>query len=324
MMKNNSFTEIAEKLRDAETVLIFTHVLMDGDAIGSSGALCEALRNEGKESYILIEDKIPDNLMFLDRGFCTDDLDIISDPDVCVCLDAGDTGRFPKRAARFATGKTSICIDHHMTSEPFCELNRIEPGAAATAELVYLTLKEGGFRITSTIAESIFAGITTDTGNFQYTNTTKRCHEIMTELFDCGLDCNKVSIGLYENEKPEKMRLTAKILDEVRFYGGGQIAMSYVSQKMLEETGCTMEDSEGIVDQLRAVRGVQIAVIMKENEADKIKATLRSKERGDVSRIAVSHGGGGHEHAAGCTIRSGLAEALAVIKEDALSELGYK
>ncbi|MGI6204758.1 MAG: DHH family phosphoesterase [Anaerovoracaceae bacterium] len=323
-MENNSFTEIAEKLKEAESVLIFTHILMDGDAIGSSGALCEALRGAGKEAHVLIEDKIPDNLEFLDRGYCTYDQDIIKDPDICICLDVGDTGRFPERAGKFSTGGLKICIDHHMTSDPFCDLNYIDPAAAATSELMYLMLKEGGFEITKPVAESIFAGITTDTGNFQYSNTTKRCHEIAAELYDRGLDSNKISIQIYENEKPQKLHLKSKIFGAVEFLAGGQLAVSYVSQEMLRETGCTMEDSEGIIDDLRAVRGVQIAIIMKENAPRKIKATMRSKEKGDVSRIASIHGGGGHVRAAGCTIEDTLENALKVIKEDALSELGYE
>lgn len=324
MKKNDDIEVIAKKLAEAESVLIFPHIVMDGDALGSGAALCEALRNSGKTAHILIEDKIPDNLAFLDRGFCTTDVDVIKDPDVCICIDCGDTGRFPKRAEKFMTGKTLICVDHHATSEPFCDYNHIEPGSAATAELIYLLLRAADAEITKEIAESIFAGITTDTGDFQYSNTTKRTHEIVSALYDCGMDFSKVSIELYENENPKKMKLQNMIVGSTEFFADGQLAMACVTQKMLKECECTMEESEGTVSMLRSVRGVQIAIILKENAKKSIKATLRSKSVGDVSAIAVKHGGGGHVRAAGCTINDTLEQAKEAIREDALEELGYK
>jgi Exopolyphosphatase-related proteins len=322
-MENNTFSEIAEKLLEADTVLIVTHVLMDGDALGSSAALCEALRNEGKTAYILLEDKIPDDMQFLDRGFCTYDQDIIEEPDVCICLDAGDTGRFAGRADKFRTGKTLICVDHHATTDPFCDLNHIDPHEAATAEMVYKLLRAGNMKITREIAGSIFAGITTDTGNFQYANTTKQSHEITAALYDAGMDFRSVSIELYECVKPEKIKLQTMIMGATEFYADGKLAVSYVSQKMLKECGCRMEDSEGTVGNLRSVKGVEIAIILKENRNDLIKATMRSKTYADVAAIAMKHDGGGHTKAAGCTIHDTLDNAEKIIREDALEELGY-
>ncbi|MCI2061983.1 MAG: bifunctional oligoribonuclease/PAP phosphatase NrnA [Eubacteriaceae bacterium] len=323
-MENNTFSEIADKLLAADTVLIFTHVLMDGDALGSSAALCEALRNEGKTAYVLLEDKIPDDMQFLDRGFCTYDQDIIAEPDVCICLDAGDTGRFEKRADKFRTGKTLICVDHHATSEPFCDLNHIDPGEAATAEMVYKLLRAGNMEITGEIAGSIFAGITTDTGNFQYSNTTKQSHEITAALYDAGMDFRGVSIELYECIKPEKIRLQAMIMEAAEFYADGKLVISRVSQDMLKACSCRMEDSEGTVGNLRSIKGVEVAVILKENYNDLIKATMRSKSSADVAAIAAKHEGGGHIRAAGCTIHDTLENAEKIIREDALEELGYK
>ncbi|MGN0713713.1 MAG: bifunctional oligoribonuclease/PAP phosphatase NrnA, partial [Anaerovoracaceae bacterium] len=121
MKENNTFREIGEKLLAADSVLVYPHVNMDGDALGSAVAVCRTLRNLGKTCWILIEDDIPRNLQFLDRGYCTCDQNVVSVPDVSLCLDCGDISRFLKRKDKFLEGKVSICIDHHRTTVPFCQ-----------------------------------------------------------------------------------------------------------------------------------------------------------------------------------------------------------
>ena len=140
-MKNNTFSEIAEQLLEADTIAIFPHIMMDGDAMGSAAALCHALRLMGKDSAILIEDKIPDYLMFLDNGMCTKDIDEYQGADVALCIDCGELNRFPNRSGVFMSGKVKICIDHHPTSPGIGDFNHIDGTAAATGELVFSLLK---------------------------------------------------------------------------------------------------------------------------------------------------------------------------------------
>ena len=142
MKDNNTFREIGEKLLEADSVLVYPHVNMDGDALGSAVAVCRTLRNLGKTCWILIEDDIPRNLQFLDRGYCTCDQNVVSAPDVSLCLDCGDVSRFLKRKDKFREGKVNICIDHHRTTVPFCQYNYVDPDAAATGQLVYYLLQE--------------------------------------------------------------------------------------------------------------------------------------------------------------------------------------
>ena len=196
-MRNDPLANIAQELQEADSVLIFPHILMDGDAMGSAAALCKALRGMGKDAYIVIEDKIPDYLMFLDRGYTVDIEHIgaadIGDIDVSICVDCGEKTRFPKRAELFYHGETKICIDHHVSSVGIGDYNYIDPEAAATGEIIFDLLVELGVDIDQEMAESLFAAITTDTGNFQYSNTTAHTHEIVIALYDCGLNSNKVS-----------------------------------------------------------------------------------------------------------------------------------
>ncbi|MEG0156546.1 MAG: DHH family phosphoesterase, partial [Anaerovoracaceae bacterium] len=175
--RNNSLAEIGRALIKAETVLIFPHILMDGDALGSSVALCRALRNSGKNCHVLIEDRVPGYISFLDKGYCTDDQAVLQEPaDVCICVDCGEESRFPGRVQVYREGKTKICIDHHPTSMGIGDLNYIEQGAAATGELIYALLEEMNIELDKEIAEAIYTTIMTDTGNFRYSNTRKRSH----------------------------------------------------------------------------------------------------------------------------------------------------
>ena len=315
-MKNNSFNQIGNELMKAESVLIYPHVNMDGDALGSAAAMCRALRKLGKECWILIEDNIPRNLQFMNRGYCTDNKDIIAEPDISLCLDCGDIGRFLMRKDKFMEGRTSICIDHHSTTEPFCDFNYIDPKAAATGELVYLLLKEMGVEGDKEMGEAIFAAITTDTGNYQYSNTTRQSHLITAELYDWGVDMSSASVEIYDNVRMEKILIKSKSMNTLELLCDGQVAMSYVDQKMLAETGASMDETEGIVEQLRSIEGVEIAIFAKEFDENTVKLSMRAKSWGNVAEIAQRLGGGGHIKAAGATVKLPLEEALAVIREE--------
>ena len=315
-MENNTFHEIAEQLMAADSVLIYPHVNMDGDALGSAVAACRGLRHLGKRCYILIEDEIPRNLKFLDDGYCTMDQSCILSPDVSFCMDCGDVTRFPKRKEKFAEGKVTVCIDHHRTTRPFCDFNYIDPDAAATGELIYQLLLALGTPHDRETANALFAAISTDTGNFQYSNTTKESHRIVAELYDWGLEANKVSREIYDNVRLQRLLLHNRALQTLELLADGQAAVAWVDKKMLEETGAGMDESEGIVDQLRSIEGVEIAVFVKSERPEQTKVSLRAKSWGDVAVIAEKLGGGGHSKAAGCTLDMPLSEALPLIKKE--------
>ncbi len=315
MKQNNSMKEIGQQLAAANSILLFPHISIDGDALGSCAALCVALRDAGKEVYILTEEETPEYVAFLDQGYCTQDQEIISEPDVCMCVDCSETKRFPGRTETFFKGKTTICLDHHVTSEPFADYNYIDGSAAATCELVCKLLTVMELEITPEIAEAIYTGISTDTGNFQYSNTTKETHLIAAELMDAGIDHNKLTVQLYQNTKLERLRITCRVLDTMEIFADGKAALAYVSQAMLDEEGVVMEDAEGSIDLLRNIMGVEIAAILKEKEPGTVKASMRAKTTANVAEIAAKFGGGGHIKAAGCTFYTDLKTAWDQIKE---------
>lgn len=322
-MKNSKLKNIGNKLLEANKILLFTHVLMDGDTLGSSVALCKALRKEGKTAYILIEDTIPSYLTFLDMGYCTYDCNIIENPDICISIDCSDIERFIKRKEKFLEGKVSICLDHHKTNNFFADLNYINENASATGEIIYYLIKLMGIHIDVEMAEALYTAITTDTGNFQYTNTTQKTHLIAAKLFNIGIDLEKVSVELYQNIRLEKLKITTEVLNTLKILCNGKADIAFVTRKMLEETGATIDETEGIIETLRNISGVEISAFLKENHDKEIKVGLRAKTYGDVATIAMSFGGGGHKKAAGCTINASMDEAIELVAkaiEEHLSE----
>ena len=315
MISNASLGEIGNMLLEAESILIFPHVSPDGDAIGSCAALCRALRNEGKTALILIDEPVPEYLSFMDIEYCTEDMDAVADPDVCVCVDCSEESRFPQRAKKFNEGRLRICIDHHATSGSFGDYYYIDGEEAATAQIVYKLLKETGIEIDRKIAESIYTGIDTDTGSFRYSNTTAETHRIAAELFEKGIDHNSIIVDLYQSESYKRLRMESLILEKTELLADGKAAVSYVTQQMLDDEGAALEDCEGVVDKLRNIRGVELAAFLKE-KGEEIKVSMRAKSYGNVDSIAVKFGGGGHAKAAGCTLKMPMQEAMKTMKKE--------
>ena len=306
---------------NAERIYIFPHENPDGDAVGSTAALCSMLLDMGKEAVVLIDGELPGNLSFMDDDMFVIPNDDIEAPDVSVAVDCNEPSRFPKLGKIFLSADTSVSIDHHLLNETFCDLNYVDPGASAAGELIFALMKAMDHVPSKREAEYLFAAITTDTGNFQYSNTTKRTHEIVCELYDSGIDVSGISTALYENESPEKLALIGTAVEKMQFFDDGRIAMTRITQKMLEDTGAVMSDSEPVVARLRTVAGVEIALVFKEKEAGKTSVSMRSKSYADVHKVASSLGGGGHMRASGCTLDMDIDSAVSKVLEAASMEL---
>lgn len=321
MMKNDSLKIIGNKLEEAHSILLFPHVNGDGDAFGSCAALCHVLRRMGKECFVLLEDRIPETFEFLMDGMASWDPNVIADPDVCMCVDCGETKRFPKRAEKFLSGKTTICLDHHELSEFLCDYNYVEADAAAAGELVYLLLVAMEQPLDRESAEDLFVAITKDTGNFQYSSTSARTHEIAKALYETGADLNAVSIRINENESLGKIRLLGKALNTLELSDAGRFAMVCVTQAMIEECGAREDETDGIVETLRGIAGVEISAVLKETQAGTVRVSMRAKAQANVASVCAKFDGGGHAKAAGCTWHGTIEEAKEAVRREACAEL---
>ena len=315
MISNASLKKISELLHDADSILIFPHVNPDGDALGSSAALCRALRQKQKTAWVLLEEEIPAYIRFMDTEFCTENFDCIADPDICICIDCSEESRFPERIDKFRSGRLRLCIDHHVTSGSFGDYYYIDGSEAATAQIIYKLLLEMEAEIDRSIAESLYVGISSDTGSFQYSNTTFESHQIAAELLKTGFDHIAVTVSLYQNISRKKVQLEGRILDKMEIVADGKAAVSYVTGEMLRSVSALLDDAEGMVDLLRNIEGVELAAFLKEKE-DGIRVSMRAKSYGNVDQIARKFGGGGHAKAAGCTLRMSMQEAVAIMKRE--------
>lgn len=319
-MSNNSLRELGKALEKADRILLFPHEHIDGDAAGSAIALCRLLQKLGKDCQVRLNEELPDNLRFLDQGFCTVDSETVFPLDIAMSVDCSEPSRFPNQKEAFAEGREKITLDHHRIEPEGYDLSYVDPSAAASAELVYTLASEMDWPLDKAICECIFAGITTDTGNFQYSNTTRRTHEIVCALYDYGIRADEVSTNIYECVRPEKYKIRSEIIERMKFYCSGKFVISCVDQEMLRAAGAVMNDAEGSVAELRSINGVEIAALLKE-EKGRTYVSLRAKNNADVLEAAQKLGGGGHKKAAGASMDLPLKEAYEKVVQAVLEEL---
>ncbi|MCQ2547854.1 MAG: bifunctional oligoribonuclease/PAP phosphatase NrnA [Clostridia bacterium] len=319
-MVNNSLKEITQELLKAKTMLLYPHVNPDGDALGSCIALERALRQLGKEAYVLVEGKLPNNLQFLDDGYITEDQNILENPDISIAVDCSQDSRIKGRLDKFKEAKNSICIDHHENDIPLCQYNYIDSSEAACSQIMYKLLLEmqnqSDLEFDKEMCNALYTGILTDTGCFKNSNSSFDSFNISAELVKLGANTYEVAQEVYEKEPIGKIELEAKILETLKSVKDGKILIAYASQKMLEETNTEMDMADSVVTTLRSIEGTEVSVLLKEYGPEEIKVSMRSKSYVDLVPFAKAHGGGGHTRASGYTIEKSLKDAILEIERE--------
>jgi phosphoesterase RecJ-like protein len=216
------------------------------------------------------------------------------------------------------SAKTWINIDHHPSNPGYGDLVYIDSTAPATGQILFELITSQDLPMDSAIAENLFVAISTDTGSFQYPNTTARTFEIGAQLLHCGVNVGRVSQLLYENYPRRRAELLRELLGTMRFEGEGKVASFSLSLKTAADLGARPEDNEGLIDHIRAIQGVIVAVFFEELPEAKVRVSMRSKsDAADVCAICEKFGGGGHRLAAGARVRGTLAE----VEEKVLKEI---
>lgn len=317
--------QVIAEIKKYKTFLITAHVNLEGDSLGSQLAMKELLVGMGKEAFILDSDPVPRHYKFLSGAQdVSNALNKVKNFDAAVVLDCPTLKRTGKvKDIINEKAKAIINIDHHVSNEKFGDVNWVESNASSAGEMVYRLFKEAGIKLTRASALSLYIAILTDTGSFNYDNTSSLTHEIAGELLGYGLDPALVSESVYERRSLEDIKLLGLVLATIQVNKKGTVAYLEVTKDMLSKTGADMAKSEGLINYARSIDGVKVAVLFKEGLTDKkINVSFRSKGNGetiDVNKIASSFGGGGHTRASGCIIDGSLAEAkkkvLAKIEE---------
>jgi len=296
-------TKINELVASSTSFLVTTHESPDGDAVGSSLALANYLRELGKDVTVHICDPVPEIYAFLPlAGDVTTALPQ-RDYDVCFVLDVGEFRRAGAQVAA-AAGRvgTFVNLDHHKTRDEFGRFNLIDPSAASTAVLVYRLIKEAGHEVSFATALCIYVATITDTGSFRYSNANPEAFAVAGEMIAKGVNAWDVAAQLYESQPRQRLELLSHALQTLTFSDCGKFASLTVTLDMYAKTGTDAELTDGFINYPRSVRGVEVAIFFRQLSPTAYKVGFRSKGAVDVSRLAEGFGGGGHHNAAGCVV----------------------
>lgn len=318
--------EIAERFLKEERVLVVVHEAPDGDALGCLSAfvmMCERL-GIPCESYVPGSSVFPDEYTFLPglgqvqrerapeiaQGTTIYFLD-------CASMLRGGSDGFP-------AGATRVNIDHHQDNPSYGDLNLVDSSAASATTILYEIFKAGDLKVDSEIATALYVGLVTDSGRFQYSNTTPQTHRVAAELQELGCDVAEVSRRVYETVALPKVLLLGRVLSRLKVRLGGALVTSWLDTTDFAEVGAHEGHSEGLIDTLRGVAGAKVAALARQRQGERgveAKVSLRATDESvDVAALAHERGGGGHVRAAGFTAEGG-AEAVLDWVEQRLTEL---
>lgn len=302
---NKVIGKIVNIIKENHKFLITAHDNLDGDSLGSELALALALKKLGKDVDILLEKSIPKQYRFLPGITKLTTTSCPKKPDVLFILDTAGWGQLEKLKPECFNKQTVVNIDHHIDNKRFGDINWVDTKASAVGEQIYNLLKRLSVPLTADIAKCLYTAILTDTGSFQYSNTTAATHRIISQLLTRGVCPPLISGHIYGNIPLSKLKLLQLALKTLKSLGPcNQIIWIWITRKMLKEANARIENTEGFIDYLKAVTGVKIAMVFKETtNPGKIRVTFRSKDpKISVNEIAHQFGGGGHKAAAGCTV----------------------
>jgi phosphoesterase RecJ-like protein len=306
----------AQTIRDHDTFLVVAHENPDGDALGSLLGLTLGLRTLGKDvvMYLAGSAPLPAEYKFL----ALDDLQRQVPADigerVLLAVDCANERRISEERSAVEGAAMIVDIDHHHDNSRFGEVNLIVDDASSTAEIVRDLLRELDVPLTPEIALPLYVGLVTDTGRFQYTNTTPKALRLAAELVEAGADVHGVFRHVYETVQFAKLKLLARALERAQLFEGGRFVVSYLLKDDFGAVGAEEPYSEGIIDHLRSVEGSEMVALIREpprGEGPARRISLRSShDEVDVSAIARVAGGGGHRQAAGFSSEKSIAEII--------------
>lgn len=305
----------ATALRESTEVVLACHVGPDGDALGSMLGMASILRANGKTVFPSFGEPfvVPDSYRFLPLDLLVAPSDVPAEPSLMVTFDAGSIDRLGSLGAQATKAKELIVIDHHVSNDGFGTIDLIDPEAAATAEVCVGLLGALGWSIDDVSATCFQTALVTDTGRFQYSNTTPVTLETAAAMVRAGARPEEIGQYVYEEVPFGYLGLASAVLGRARLDTERRLVWSVMTRADLEEAGIGMDDTDPLIDALRVARESDVAMLIKEAGADRHKVSLRSRGRVDVGAIAVDLGGGGHHNAAGFTFPGPAEEAARAV-----------
>lgn len=316
-----TLSDLKERIEAAASILVVSHDRPDGDAIGSAVGMGLLLKKLGKKVEIVNADPVPESLAFLPGSELIRPPSTRTGADLLIVLDSAGKDRISSSVWEMASGvKTVINIDHHVSNTGFGDLVYVDSVSPATGQIVFEIASFSGWPLDGVIAENLLAAISTDTGSFRYPATTPKTFHIAGELTALGVDLGRLNRMLYENYPERRVIALKLLLQNLKIDFGGRCASVSLPLALSRELGLQTGDTEGVIDVIRAIDSVMVAVFFEELEDGKIRVSSRSKdERYSVGAICAHFGGGGHILAAGARLSGPLETAvpqfLAVVEE---------
>jgi len=302
-MKNDPVSLINQKIKESKRIVITSHLRPDGDSICTSLALAFMGELLGKETAIINKENTP----FPFNNF--PDVERIKIGqiypqkfDMVIFLECADVSRSGQENL---DDYFKINIDHHYSNDYYADIDWVDPKASAVGEMAYDLGEKLGVKFTPKISRHLYSAIVSDTGSFQFSNTSAKSFEICYKLINQGANPTKVSEMLFNNNPPEKIKLLGEVLSTLQMNKTGNIAVITMFKKHLEELNLKEIDTEDITTLARSIKGVEMVLFFKQIEKNVFRVSLRSKGRANAAFIAEYFGGGGHVHAAGFTVTGG-------------------
>jgi len=313
---------VVDAIRSHDRFLVTTHENPDGDALGSLLATKLGLDALGKDvvMYLAGETPLPREYAWMPLADLRRTVPDDAGQRVLLALDCANESRLGPDPEVLHSAPLVVSVDHHHDNTRFGGVNLVVAEASSTGEIVRDLLAELGVELTPDIAEALYIALVTDTGRFQYTNTTPKALRLAAELVEAGADVHKIFQDVYESVQFAKLKLLARALERAQVYEGGGLVISYLLRNDFAEVGAAEPYSEGIIDYLRAVEGADMAALIREpprGDAPARRVSLRaSADEIDVSKIARASGGGGHRQAAGFSSDDSIEEITNFIRSE--------
>ncbi|MBP3502631.1 MAG: bifunctional oligoribonuclease/PAP phosphatase NrnA [Clostridia bacterium] len=313
----STLDKILEEIKKAESIVILTHENPDGDAVGTSLALYNALKTYGKNNVDLIIPECPKTFLFLP---CANEIkkeSNIENYDLAIVIDCATLKMLNGWVKYFENADSTIVIDHHGTNTMYGDYNFVNPDAPACAEVMIVALNYFNMEINKNIGTCLLAGIITDTGGFKYQGVTAETFEFVAKLLNKGVNVSDTYRKVLQVKTKSAFELGRLASNRLEFFENGKIAYTYVTIKDYENVNAIYGDHEGIVDVGRDIEGVEVSIFIREIKGKGLKVSLRSNDKVNVDEIALLFGGGGHLKAAGFSINGDI-EA---VKEKVINEV---
>lgn len=290
---------------EAERILIAGHVRPDGDCVGSCVAASRYLRNIFPDKCIQVYlETLPERFAFLAEGEMVTNHVADASYDLCIVMDSSDPDRLGEAQGAFQKAGNTLVVDHHVSNQGYGKENVVAAEASSTCEVLY-ELMDPEY-VDEKVAEALYIGIVADSGGFRYPNTSRKTMEIAGMLMEKGIPFHEdMDKCFYERTYTQTQLLGRTLLASMRVMEGKCIVAA-ITRRMMEFYGAETEDIDGIIDHLRIIKGVEVAILLHETGHQEYKVSMRSNRVVDVSKVAVYFGGGGHVRAAGCTMRGSI------------------